>query len=345
MEPLKRHLGLIKDKIVYFQRFSIWFKLLLLIPVIGWLFAFNVSKYVPGSIRPHIDTTTLPYLEDRILLGYSLQHWPRNLIQDETSWKGLVYFLDFLSAFVYVIHFMCVWIFAAGIYLYYRKKIDENGKPLLNPWTFFWCWGLLNFFAVLTQLCWPTTPPWYLELHGATPPSYSMEGDPAGLENVDNLLQVPLFGSIYGSSPIVFGSFPSLHGAWPIMITLFTPSRKIFKVFGSIYATLVWWAAMYLNHHYLVDLLGGLFYTVVCYMVGVVFIQFFVLKFKDKIYGRNVFSLPRYLQTDSSGQLELEIILDQPRSPGKKKNVADDTHTVTPLLMDDNMLKKIDKSL
>jgi len=128
------------------------------------------------------------------------------------------------------------------------------------------------------------------------------------------------------------------------MITLFTPSRKIFKVFGSVYATLVWWAAMYLNHHYLVDLLGGLFYVVVCYMVGVVFIQFFVLKFKDKIYGRNTPSLPRYvqIQTDSGEQLELELIAEQPRSPAKKKNMSDDV--VVPL-MDDGMLRKIEKSL
>jgi len=297
-----------KEKILRFQRFNLWFKLLLLAPAIGWFVSFNASKYIPAEIRPKIDTATLPYLEGRILFGYSLQHWPRNLIEDESKYSPLVYTLDLLSAFVYVIHFCFVWFFAIGIYVHYRKRTDQSGKPLINPWTFFWCWGWLNFLSVLTQLCWPTAPPWYVELYGNKPPSYGMEGDPAGLENADHLLNFPFFGSLYGKSPIVFGSFPSLHGAWPIMITIFAPSRRIFKIMGAIYASLVWWAAMYLNHHFLVDLLGGLFYVIVCYMAGMLVLRFLLDKFQEKIYSRGGLAIVRINSQDKLQDMELVMV-------------------------------------
>jgi len=278
-------LGELKDKLIAMQRFQWWFKLLLLSPGIAWFAEFNLSKYIPNSIRPVVDTTTLPYLESQLLYGYNLLHWPRNVLEDHSQYNGLVSFLDLLAGFVYVIHFAFAFIFAFLMYLYYRKKVDPNGKPYMTPWAFLWIWGLVNFTAVTVQLIWATAPPWYVEIYGTKPPSYGMKGDPAGLTNADHVLHFPLFKTIYGNSPIVFGSFPSLHGAWPIMITLFTPPGKGYKIAGTIYASLVWWAAMYLNHHYLTDLLGGLFFVIVNYMGGMVALNYFVIYFKDRIYG------------------------------------------------------------
>jgi len=307
-EELILHVRTAKEKILQFQRFSLLFKLVLLAPALGWFAAFNLSKYIPADIRPKIDTTTLPYLEGRVLFGYSLQHWPRNLLEGEDRYVPLIYFLDLLSAFVYVIHFCFVWFFAIGIYVYYRKRTDQNGKPIINPWTFFWCWGWLNFLSVMTQLCWPTSPPWYNEMYGNKPPNYGMHGDPAGLENADQILHIPLFGSLYGQSPIVFGSFPSLHGAWPIMITIFTPTRKIFKVLGTVYASLVWWAAMYLNHHYLTDLLGGLLMVIVCYMGGMLLLRAILDKLQDRIYSRGGLAIVRINSQDKLQDLELVMV-------------------------------------
>jgi membrane-associated phospholipid phosphatase len=307
-DQLLVHVKTAKEKLLRFQRFTLWFKLMLLAPAIGWFLAFNFSAYIPPEIRPHIDTRTLPYLESKILGGRSLQHWPRNLIEDEQKYDGLVHFLDLLSAFVYVIHFCFVWFFAIGIYVYYRKRTDQSGKPIINPWTFFWCWGWLNFISVMTQLCWPTAPPWYIELYGNKPPSYSMGGDPAGLENADHILNFPLFGSLYGKSPIVFGSFPSLHGAWPIMITIFAPSSKIIKFVGTIYVVLVWWAAMYLNHHFLVDLIGGLLYVIVCYVLGMLALRFSLAKFKERIYSRGGLAIVRVNSQANLQEMELLMV-------------------------------------
>jgi membrane-associated phospholipid phosphatase len=244
---------------------------------------FQFSKYIPYNQRPTIDVTTLPKLESLLLLGASLQHFPRNLIPEEEQFKDLLTFLDMTAAFAYLIHFVVTWIFAVFLFLYYRKKTTTLGYPVIQPYTFLWCFGILNVFAVGTQLAWPTAPPWYVETYGDTPANYTMPGEPAGLVHADAFLQYPLFRNLYGHSPIVFGSFPSLHGAWPIVITIFAPSIRSLKIIGTSYVILVWWAALYLNHHFLVDLVGGGLYVAVSYYIGSWTLKALKKLFRDKM--------------------------------------------------------------
>lgn len=251
-----------KKKMEENQRFTLLFKILLLIPLILWFAMFNLSKYIPDQVRPKINTETLPQLDDAILLGNTLLEWPRT----ELSPSPFRDFLDLFFAIAYLLHFAFAWVFAALLYVYYRNK-KMSDFPIAEPWTFLFCFGVLNATAVFTQLVWPTSPPWYSDVYGEKPPNYSMGGNPAGLANADKLLSVQLFHRLYGQSPLVFGSFPSLHGAWPLMMMLFVPRMTLKIVFGF-YGAWVWWAAMYLNHHYLVDLIGGALYVVISYSLG-----------------------------------------------------------------------------
>eukprot|EP01091_Cochliopodium_minus_P019740 TRINITY_DN8398_c0_g1_i1.p2 TRINITY_DN8398_c0_g1~~TRINITY_DN8398_c0_g1_i1.p2 ORF type:complete len:164 (-),score=33.32 TRINITY_DN8398_c0_g1_i1:45-536(-) len=133
----------------------------------------------------------------------------------------------------------------------------------------------MNLLAVINQLAWPTAPPWWVD--GNTgPASYEMKGDPAVLADVDQLLGYPFFANIWSSSPIVFGSFPSLHGAWPFMISLFAPTMTT-KILAFCYTFSVWWAAIFLNHHYLIDLLGGLVYCLIGYFLGKYLMHTYIL--------------------------------------------------------------------
>ena len=61
-------------------------------------------------------------------------------------------------------------------------------------------------------------------------------------------------------------AFPSLHAAYPILAYLFL--REYWPRWSwlmLVYAGVVWFAIMYLGHHYLVDALGGLLYAVAAY--------------------------------------------------------------------------------
>lgn len=57
---------------------------------------------------------------------------------------------------------------------------------------------------------------------------------------------------------MVFGAFPSLHAGSAVMEALFMSHvfPKMTPIFVT-YTLWLWWATMYLSHHYAVDLVGG----------------------------------------------------------------------------------------
>ncbi len=76
---------------------------------------------------------------------------------------------------------------------------------------------------------------------------------------------------MFDSSPVVFGSFPSLHIAWPSMLAFFvyyeTTLHLGFKIASIAYVIYVSLAVMYLQHHYGVDVLGGALYSFCVYRI------------------------------------------------------------------------------
>lgn len=118
--------------------------------------------------------------------------------------------------------------------------------------------GYLNIAGVAVQLIFPCSPPWYENMYGLAPANYSMEGSPAGLRRIDELFGIDLYTTNFTASPLVFGAFPSLHSGNAVLEALFMsycfPKLRPL-VIG--YAMWMWWATMYLSHHYAVDLVGG----------------------------------------------------------------------------------------
>ncbi|KAF9272962.1 Aureobasidin resistance protein Aur1 [Mortierella alpina] len=101
-----------------------------------------------------------------------------------------------------------------------------------------------------------------------------MPGDPGGLARVDDILGVQMYKTTFTASPLVFGAFPSLHSAdaWMLaffLVYVFGP-RSI--PFALTYVFWIWWATMYLGHHYVVDLVGGAAYAVVAFYIGSFFL-------------------------------------------------------------------------
>lgn len=205
-------------------------------PLVLWFTLFQFGTRIPHEYRPEIDVRTLPFLENA-LFGEAFSFIV------ETSNNTFV----LIAAIPYLLHFVIPWVFAAYLY-------KTDGKPLI----FLWCIGILNTASVLTHLFMPTAPPWYIEKYGLnTPADYSIPGDPGRLREADIILNMPLFERLYGNNPIVFGSFPSLHAAWPFMIATFTSWGHL----KWLYVFWVWWAALYLKHHYFLDVIGGVLYT------------------------------------------------------------------------------------
>lgn len=89
-----------------------------------------------------------------------------------------------------------------------------------------------------------------------------MPGSAAGLVRVDAVLGTHIYQNAFKASPLVFGAFPSLHGAFSCCCFLFVArySRRGTFLLGF-YVLWQWFSTMYLRHHWRIDLLGGLLYS------------------------------------------------------------------------------------
>jgi len=222
-------------------------------PIILWILLFSTAKDIPMSWRRPIDVTTLSTVEKK--LGSISFHFYKN----ENT------FLDLLAWIPYgIVHYIMPFLVGTYLVLFYKPGYA-------SAYLFFF--GVMNTVGVLTQLFWPTAPPWYYKSNGTEPADYTMHGDPAGLERIDKLFHVDFYTSAFTTNPVPWGAWPSLHSGFAVysaffLIYLFPKYSPIFLL----YVAWIWWATMYLGHHYFFDLLGGLVYALVCAVCGIIYI-------------------------------------------------------------------------
>jgi membrane-associated phospholipid phosphatase len=166
--------------------------------------------------------------------------------------------LDYIGAFFYSIHFFAPTIFA---FLLWRTAPKDYSKYMIAL-------AVLTYSALITFLVYPVAPPWY-----------GSNGVTRILFDVDKSLGVPVYRTIYDFiEPNQFAAFPSLHSALPWLIALF--ALKIGKVKALpilVFPFGVWFSAVYLGEHYIVDVLGGIAYATVAFVLAekiIPYIQF-----------------------------------------------------------------------
>eukprot|EP00177_Eucheuma_denticulatum_P006374 GFKZ01011622.1.p1 GENE.GFKZ01011622.1~~GFKZ01011622.1.p1 ORF type:complete len:351 (+),score=23.99 GFKZ01011622.1:111-1055(+) len=228
------------------------------IPVLLWLLLFSCGvALIPPSWKPPINVTLLPTIDE--WLGSSVK-WFGSL-SDQYSW------LDLLAAVPYTIHPLLPIFFLAGHALL-GAPVSGKGRPMMK---FVLAFGIMNLAAVLTHLIFPTAPPWYFLKHRYAVATYDMKGDPAVLGRLDEHFDMHMYRTMYEEGgKVVFGAWPSLHAAWPYLMARFRPAIpwRVVQVWQWGYMVLVWWAAIHLKHHFLVDLLGGMLYAEFAYQVA-----------------------------------------------------------------------------
>lgn len=220
--------------------------ILAFIPVVLWLLLFSHGvRLIPDELKPEINVSLLPAIDNLFFLN------SHNWFASNGSYPNL----DLLAAVPYTIH--------SVLPLAYLVASMQSPERRANLPRFVFAFGSMNLAAVCTHLAFPTAPPWYYIKYGSQPANYSMKGDPAVLDRVDKRFNMQMFHKMYAEvGKLVFGAWPSLHAAWPYLMTRFQPTfgRKA-QVVMMCYVLLVWWAALYLQHHYAFDILGGVIYA------------------------------------------------------------------------------------
>ena len=128
--------------------------------------------------------------------------------------------------------------------------------PRVN-WAFYW----LNVIGYTTYYWYPAAPPWYVSIYGLGPANLAARPNPAGAIRFDQVLGTHFFSEMYGRSADVFGAIPSLHIAYPLLAVYYAFQFGSMRAFSVFFYVIMCFSAVYLNHHYILDILWGSTYA------------------------------------------------------------------------------------
>jgi hypothetical protein len=86
---------------------------------------------------------------------------------------------------------------------------------------------------------------------------------------VDAVLGISFFNGLYGRSHDVFGAVPSLHVAYPLLLSIeaWRHRSRGMRAFATVFFASMCFSAVYLDHHWVFDVCLGLVYCAVSYTV------------------------------------------------------------------------------
>ncbi|MFU8802178.1 MAG: phosphatase PAP2 family protein [Bradymonadaceae bacterium] len=177
--------------------------------------------------------------------------------------------LDVLGGIWYASHVGVI--IMLGVYLWWRSRREKASKAeeivyqvRLNR--FMWGFFLLNVGMFLVNLLFPVAPPWYVEQYGYAWPTELIGGDPGGLARLDAFLGIEYFTAVYNQNAYVFGAMPSGHTAYAVWFAL-NIRRNTLRPLGWLYALGMAFFAIYLSHHYLLDVIAGTMLATTVYLL------------------------------------------------------------------------------
>ncbi|KAF7361372.1 acidPPc domain-containing protein [Mycena sanguinolenta] len=194
------------------------------LPIFAWLFIYFCSRYIPKPMRPTIKVSLLPTVES-VLYGANIS--------------------DILTRFTHPVLDILAWL-PYGFRSFHRT-LRRRGLRVALPHQ-----------GGAPPIVFPCAAPWYEVIHGLTPANYGMRGSPGGLLRIDRLFHGNGYTVGFSGAPVIFGAFPSLHAGSATLEALFVShffpqaTRYAWAYAGTLY-----WATMYLSHHYLIDVVAG----------------------------------------------------------------------------------------
>jgi inositol phosphorylceramide synthase catalytic subunit len=214
------------------------------LPYLLYALVYDSMRWYADYIRSPIVHVHEPYDFDLRWFGiHGLT--PNEWLQRHTSAP-----LDLVCGFAYTPMFFIGESVLLSIYFIGKGRMRRAER-------FTWIFVITNFIGFACYYIYPAAPPWYVSDHGFAV-DLSVHASPAGAIRFDQLIGIPLMQGFYGKSADVFGAIPSLHVVYPFLSLIYGWYLRRFRRIAAAYFLLVCFAAVYLNHHYLVDIFLGL---------------------------------------------------------------------------------------
>lgn len=223
--------------------------------VLAWML-YDITRGIADNISPTIHTREIYYLELKLfgwMFGDQIPSFWAQKHQNDT--------LLVIYAVFYLFHFAAP--FMTAIVILYKSKDEEMFREYVMAFL------LTSYAALITFIIFPVAPPWYVYDHGFVQPTdrAGLRESAANLISVDKMFQTNVLGDFYATFNYnAFAAFPSLHAGYSYLVAYYLireyyPKVGKWALLAIIYPIGVWSGAVYLNHHFIVDLLAGMLYA------------------------------------------------------------------------------------
>ncbi len=127
---------------------------------------------------------------------------------------------------------------------------------------------LTCFIGIIGYYVYPAAPPWYYLSYGEGT-DFTIPGSEGLLSEFDRIVGSPIFKGIYAKGGNVFCAIPSLHCAYPVLCFLFAffRKKKMEMIVFTLWALGTWFAAVYSQHHYVLDVILGISCAIMAYFL------------------------------------------------------------------------------
>ncbi|HMJ10935.1 MAG TPA: phosphatase PAP2 family protein [Polyangiaceae bacterium] len=156
--------------------------------------------------------------------------------------------VDLICAVPYTVFVYVAFIYAAYLYFADRPRMRR----------YLWSFAIANYISFTLWLIVPAAPPWYIRANGCAI-DLSAAPSAAALLRVDQLFGIHYFETFYSRAASVFGAMPSMHCAYPLigLLTAWRVATWRTRPVHVIYTLVMFAAAVYLDHHWILDALAG----------------------------------------------------------------------------------------
>lgn len=248
------------------RKFGELLKFLLPLAIMG--IVYDSQRLYGDLIRGPVHVTE-PYDFDMRFFGIETPEG--RLIPSQWLQKRTHRFLDLITGLAYLAY-IAEFVVVAAWYAFRKSRTGTSKRTA--EWVrayaprLMWAFLGVNLLGFSTYYWYAASPPWYVELYGFGPARIDVPPSAAGGLRFDAITGTKLFAGMYGQSANVHGAIPSLHVAYPLMAVYYSFRIGSLRAFSVIFWALMSFAAVYLNHHYVIDVLLGWVYGLTAVLIA-----------------------------------------------------------------------------